>query len=96
LKQSDFDGKYEYFNPIVINNLADTKASLYPNPADRYVNISASDETPIVIKLYSINGVLLYSDILENFAINIDTSELQNGIYILMLNENKHLLKIAH
>ncbi len=96
LKQTDFDGKYEYFNPIVINNTTETKASIYPNPADRYVNISSPDENTVVIKLYSISGGLIYSDILENFAVNIDTSELKNGIYILMLNDHKHLLKVEH
>lgn len=96
LKQTDFDGKYEYFNPIVINNQMETKAVVYPNPADRYVNISSTDQDPIVIKLYSISGVLIYSDVLENFAKNIDTSELKNGVYILMLNDQQHLLKVEH
>ncbi len=96
LKQTDFDGRYEYFNPIAINNVAETKANIYPNPADRYVNISSPDETAVIIKLYSVSGTLIYSDVLENFAKNIDTSELKNGVYILMLNDHKHLLKVEH
>ena len=96
LKQTDYDGKYEYFNPIVINNLMETKATIYPNPSDRYVNISSPDEDTVIIKLYSISGLLLYSDVLDSFAKNIDTSELKNGVYILMLNDHKHLLKVEH
>lgn len=64
LKQTDFDGKYQYSKPIAINYNQNFSFSIYPNPATInsgspiYLNLSSSNSTnkSIVVVVYDALG----------------------------------------
>ncbi len=73
-----------------------SKFSLYPNPSTNYVEIS-SPETPIFdIQVYDLSGKLIISNNYNSeTAINLNISNLSNGIYLLKINNQvtKKLIK---
>ena len=59
--------------------------SIYPVPADEYLNISGIDQ-PIRIDVYNINGRLMQSMMAEGSTKTIDVSNLERGYYILKIS----------
>ena len=88
LKQVDYNGDFEYFQTVVVQN--DTAVplfcSVYPNPADAVIklNLASSDnENALDLYLYDTNGRIVYKlpiDAQER-EIELKTSELNNGLY---------------
>lgn len=96
LKQTDFDGKSEYFNVAAVNNYqADqTELDVYPNPANGTVNLifNGAKEDVISVSIYNVLGTKVYSS--ESYQTAIDLSDKQNGIYFLQFNLNsKSIIK---
>ena len=91
LKQTDFDGNYEYFNIITVeNNCIDSpnQLNIFPNPADNELNfqVSNQDEEEINIEVYDVTGKLIISKssaISESNSLSVDISSLVNGMYML-------------
>jgi hypothetical protein len=82
LKQTDFDGNFEYSNIIsLITGEAIEKAvSIYPNPVTDKLHIMVHQPTDIeIINTY---GQLIYQQRIENSQI-IDMGDLPNGFYFL-------------
>ena len=44
LKQIDFDGKFEFSNPIAVTSRASNNTSIYPNPASKYEGFEITTE----------------------------------------------------
>lgn len=97
--ESDMVGPVEVSITVGLNDLASNGVSIYPNPANNYLNIEAiSDATSLEVNIYSISGEMVYNSIEENASIiKINTSELDNGIYFveLMIGETKTIQKIS-
>jgi hypothetical protein len=68
-----------------ISVVSNTTFSIYPNPVKDYLYIDI-EETPVVVKVYSGNGILLYKA--ENSKI-LDLSFLSHGFYLLQMNTSK-------
>ena len=94
LKQTDFDGNYEYFNIVPVKFIPDveTEISLYPNPVKQGDTISISGiETnkEVLIVIRDIQDKEFYSKTyieIENnelIGISIDTA-IPQGIYIIV------------
>jgi hypothetical protein len=96
LKQTDFNGKYEYSKLVMVEFLQDfTKSiSLHPNPSNgqdvKLIINGITSENLIQLKLFSSNGSQVFS---ENSRANngsnpilIPTKNLSNGIYYLQIN----------
>lgn len=87
LKQTDYDGQFEYFNPAVVLYEPEYLFKVYPNPATDILQISTStDLTEATIQIKDANGqvVNVASDASSHQA-NVYISTLQRGVYILEL-----------
>ncbi len=72
-----------------ISDLSEAPFSIYPNPADKILNIETNDNTEYdKVKIYSIDGkLLLEGDYLTGMSINIE--DLQSGNYYLVLTDKE-------
>ncbi len=92
LKQTDFDGAYEYSDIRVVSSATDAQILIYPNPSRGIILISAS--APITnIKLIAADGRILE----EHPSLNELKLELTSGIYHLqyVFNEKTYSKKIV-
>ena len=74
-------------NILVDNN----NLFIYPNPANDYVNVNATVNLQN-IEIYSIDGQLLISEIVDTNNVKIDVSNLPSGTYILRAANQSALL----
>ena len=79
LKQTDFNGTYEY-SSIVSINLSEEfdNVSVYPNPASSFINIFGRDI--YLVNIINMKGVVFLTNVSSGL---ISTNDLPNGIYIL-------------
>ena len=103
LKQTDYDGKHEYFPLITVTattakNAAKCKLNVYPNPCPRQCNVVLASDCPTkkaTISLVDALGNIVYSDvdITNNDAFSIDAANsLKPGVYIVMGTNEKNKL----
>lgn len=93
LKQTDFDGQFEYSNlvPVKIEGTI-TNPTVYPNPVtnDGILEFTASAASSTTITIYDVSGRIAYSNQLQtNKGFNhliLPTSALSNGMYFIHLN----------
>ncbi|MDD3741322.1 MAG: T9SS type A sorting domain-containing protein, partial [Bacteroidales bacterium] len=99
IKQTDFDGSYQYSNTLVVQceNNRSFETSVHPNPFTNIVHLSLiSDDIAIVnIELKSISGQnVLFSQysIEKGFTdIEMDLSFLTKGIYFLDIRSDNYI-----
>lgn len=80
IKQVDFDGKYDYSKVLVATNRAAAE-SFYYNSANRTIHLNTTSQVGPAT-LYTLNGTPVLTS--ENGS-TLQTSELENGIYLLKL-----------
>lgn len=91
LKQTDYDGTFEYSHILTVkNNAKEERFVISPNPVADVMNIEYLGKNNDVrsIEIYDVFGKLVYqvsNDAQEN---EINTSSLQSGTYILKINQN--------
>ncbi|PKP43649.1 MAG: hypothetical protein CVT95_12000, partial [Bacteroidetes bacterium HGW-Bacteroidetes-12] len=90
LKQTDFNGNFEYFHIEVVNCVNSTNGiSLYPNPANNEFTIQLEGEkgNEISIEMYNSIGQQVMSKIFilqdKFFSEQIDVNEFDQGIYFV-------------
>jgi len=95
LKQTDFDGKYEYSNIIsaVCNNDLLKKIKMYPNPITNELTLETEEYEGIIDFeiINSIGAVVYKSSFSQN--ITIQTSEFTKGLYLIKF-ESDTLIEI--
>jgi hypothetical protein len=91
LKQTDFDGKFNYFSIIsVLNHSFISSLKVYPNPTDQFLNIKVSeDEELIIIQLRNAQGKLIKEISGNQLPLIINMELLNKGIYFLKVTTNK-------
>ena len=91
LKQTDYDGKYEYSDAIAINVSMDVKFSIHPNPSPGKLTIEMYVNEPQIMhfSVYDLWGNRIYEETLErsrgNMQRQIDLSGHSKGIYKVQL-----------
>ena len=77
-------------NSLSVNNFEFEKdLRVFPNPTNGLINIQNKNFPLTKIELYNLQGQLLKSHDFENENnVNIDGSELSNGLYILKINQS--------
>ena len=87
LKQTDFDGKYEYFNilPIKCEGALNTSPIIFPNPATSTLTISGKEINKI--EIIDLLGRIVKQVNSNLNAMNIDISNLSNGTYVIKIYE---------
>jgi hypothetical protein len=92
LKQTDYDGKTEVFNPIMINLNTEKSISIYPNPSISTQPITIHFNTDIEgqIEIFDQTGKLYYqTSISDNrFEINIENA----GMYLVKITFNGQMV----
>ena len=63
-----------------------TELSVYPNPTTGNINISANPNSTVY--LYDMNGRLIQSEITTAHLLNWNISDLENGIYMIVIENN--------
>lgn len=94
IKQIDVDGAYVYSKIALLNNNAgDKNYTVFPNPANSYLQISAPYNTTgkTVIELYDAVGRKLVSKTITTNSAEINTSALPYGSYLLKLIHNDEI-----
>ncbi len=72
----------------VLSNISITnspKIKLFPNPVYDKLTITSPENTNPKVEIYSLLGQKLFSSILKDENTNIDVSNFQNGIYLVLL-----------
>jgi hypothetical protein len=75
-----------------INSIYANSFSLYPNPANDFITINATNELGgnAVIEVYSVEGKLVSSNAsyTNNTTINLNVQELKAGLYAIFIRQN--------
>ncbi len=99
LKQVDYNGDSETFDPVFVNceKKVKNEVKIYPNPAIEYANveITSSDEMDIQLTLFSTSGQILLSQKVKleigNNIVRLDVSALPVGAYHLNLSNDRKI-----
>ena len=88
LKQTDYDGKYEYSKLVAVNISKPGQLSIYPNPAKDHIKVDLGDSyNDINVQIESISGqkALAENHYSNGQTLTIDIKDLKPGIYFLRL-----------
>lgn len=87
LKQTDFDGKFEYSEISSVNVNDETNFHIFPNPANNQITILAANSEFEEITIYNSLGqnvtILTQQNFENEGKLIIDLSKLSSGIYYL-------------
>lgn len=86
LKQTDYDGSFEYSEVITLfdENLNGPSFTIYPNPASEMLTLQFSDNEDVTIDLFNTKGQLVASKKLMGGEVHkMDVSQLPEGIYFI-------------
>lgn len=82
-------GKMDEIDPEIFEEIVEeTKFTIYPNPTDGLLQIDIPNldtETPSSIKIFDVQGRIVYENNTPGLTNSIDMSERNPGVYILML-----------
>ena len=89
IKQTDFNGDYSYSPMIAINNEWMTNILLYPSPTNNFISLDEKylTDDKSSLKIFDAQGKLVLSNTINHYQ--IDVSNLKNGIYFLLLMNDK-------
>ena len=101
LKQFDYDGKSAN-SEIISVKLDALKEELvvYPNPARNHLNIHQEDISSQTLELYNVLGTLIldknssYVNYLSNSHLLIDVKDLNSGVYLLKVGDERGVIRI--
>ncbi len=96
LKQTDFDGRFEEFDVVLVEgNFTEIEFSTYPNPAIDFVNIKFDSNQEIEnlnVMVFNSFGQNIISQNINSTNLNnasiIDVSELKAGTYFIKILDN--------
>ncbi|MDG1477219.1 MAG: T9SS type A sorting domain-containing protein, partial [Vicingaceae bacterium] len=96
LKQTDFDGAFEYHGIKSVKCGKETKISIYPNPFESSFTIELSENTtyPLTMEVYDYLGRTIYNKTIENNLTVIALDELSKGTYFVkVFNETTQVVE---
>lgn len=91
LRQTDFDGEYEYSEVLAINILPDFRIKIYPNPTSNYFNIVhySNISLDFNVKIYSQIGVKVFEQQINDAAPwlqhKMNIQDLEPGVYYIQI-----------
>lgn len=96
LKQTDYDGKFKYFQPIFGNVKRNYKSSeelvVYPNPFNENLIVEVAEENINQVQIYSLDGKSLVNSSVDktisNGKVVFNLSDFKPGMYVVRCNEN--------
>ncbi len=101
LKQTDYNGEFEYFDMVAVKITAFTDFTLYPNPVLSELKVSfqsPKEQSALDIKIYNVQGTLVFEQKGEVFKganiFLINTNEFAQGMYFLTLDNGEEFVKM--
>lgn len=90
---TDTSGTFSIFDLETLNSIENTSSSLsiYPNPCTDHITFTGETNFKS-FAIIDLSGRIVASDLIKN-TINIETSNLQQGSYYLILNDGEKLTK---
>ena len=87
LKQTDYDGKFEYLETISVNcaNDSNGNAFVYPNPSDGNFKVFGINNGDYV-KVYNAVGSLIWEGVSTSNFVHIDAVDGQDGIFFIHIH----------
>jgi hypothetical protein len=87
LKQTDYDGTFEYFTPVSVylaRNMED-RITLYPNPNNGAFNIDFQGDRDVEWRIFDMQGRVIYSSFLKAREItSVNVPQLPAGLYTVV------------
>ena len=83
VKQTDFDGKYDYSPIVAIRNDNNTTYEITPNPFHDFLTFTGSNQENEIIDIINLQGTNVKQ--FKNINGTVDTSDLLPGIYFIKL-----------
>ncbi len=97
LKQTDFDGRFEYLKTVSLNCKTDFKGGIfaYPNPTNGEFNVFGVEKGDN-IQVFDAVGTLLWSGEAESKVVHIDVNSNRDGVYFIHVisNNQVEILKV--
>jgi hypothetical protein len=95
LKQTDFDGRYSYSDPVAVQSVNNKQSSslIYPNPANDMVRIEADflNKEDVSVTLINSLGIQVNQVSLKgNISMNLNISHLPSGLYTVFVIQKNH------
>ena len=93
LKQTDFDGTYEYSDVVAIEFDAKIEASIFPNPAAEQLTISTAIQDMVNIRIVNIYGQVVFqkTQYIDN-QLDLNIADLPVGNYFLQITNDSNQL----
>ena len=97
LRQTDYDGTHQHFNPVAVEVLhGGMPVNIYPNPATSYLHLEGlfEGETRVSSRLYNTMGVTLRQSDGTHYGPyrhSFDVSAFPSGVYCVEINVNGRL-----
>jgi hypothetical protein len=83
---------------IIINDLEDANIEIYPNPASNHLHLRFTGrlKEKLILNIRDITGRLVFNLLTQENELDIDISNLKEGIYMvdILYNENRKVYKI--
>lgn len=99
LKQTDFDGQFEYFSPVTVNNKFgfsnEIEVNIFPNPSYGIFNIQINSEIEKgeILVANTLGQIVAKYPIAKNQHFPIDITEYGKGIYQVLIMNNSSILQ---
>ena len=65
-----------------------TRLSVYPNPAGSFLNVQITNPSGQELIVTDVLGKEVMRQSINSSSVTLDTSDLNNGIYLLRMNDN--------
>lgn len=98
LKQTDYNGEYEYFQSksVIMDARGKLSLEVFPNPAkeNTTIKLTTLSSGKAIVKVLNINGQIMISEReLEGNSLEIQTSNLPKGLYIIEITQDENILR---
>lgn len=101
LKQTDFNGAFEYFNMVSVNISNIDDLHIFPNPVTSDLNISLKskkENSEVFIKIYDTRGGIVFEQLsLFNKGLNestVDMKDFSHGLYFITIENEGQIQKL--
>lgn len=98
LKQTDYNGEYEYFQSraVIMDARGKFNLDIFPNPAkeNTTIKLTTLSESKANVKLINTNGQIVINETeLSDNSIQFETSVLPRGLYIVEIKQDENLIR---
>lgn len=101
LKQTDYDGKFEYFEIVAVSSTNIEDVTIFPNPVQDNLKLSFNSiriNSEVFLKIYDVQGILVVGHIfMTKDGLNeasIDMEESAQGMYFVALKNEGEVKRI--